>query len=187
MYRIKIKYIQPFILLFSSTLLGITNKFIAPSRDRFYHQVCWLASHNTYATRGDYLVYYNQSLSLQDQLAYGARAFEFDTYYRCIGSQQPSPGPQKGGMRPAQATQNSNCTVSICHGDCNGINRAIYKPYTQAFGTQALDFAKDILPLFKKFLQENPNEIITFTLENYVDTAHGALQDFLITASRPLE
>ncbi len=152
------------------TIFAISNAFIKPPPDRKYHEVCWLSSHNAYATRSEYPLYYNQSLSLKDQLAYGVRAFEIDTYYRCWESKTKI-GPIKSGSQ--------GCNVSVCHGDCESVNRAIYKPHKQLVGVQALDFVTDILKVFKEFLEKNPQEIITFTLENYVDQAHKAPADFL--------
>ena len=130
-----------------------SDQFIKPPLDRRYDQICWLSTHNAYAAQRYGYVYANQYYTIQEQLDWGVRAFELDTYKRCW--------KKKFGI-----IGNGGCAVSMCHGDCNQVNKWIYKPYKP--GNDALGFANDGLKIFKQFLEKNPQEIITLTLENYV-------------------
>ena len=139
------------------------TEFSQPLVDLRYDQMCWLSTHNAYAAERYGYVYANQYYTLEEQLERGVRAFELDTYKRCWGKGLGIFGTE-------------GCTVSMCHGDCDQVNKWIYKPWVP--GTDALGFKTDGLAVFKKFLEKNKSAIITLTLENYA-TEPGLLDSHI--------
>lgn len=113
---------------------------ILPYRERRYDQVTFLTSHNSYASQRHGYRYAQQRLTLQEQLDYGVRGFMLDTY--------------------RSASLFHNDCITLCHGS-SIINRFI------TTGKSAMTLIEG-LKIIKTFLVNNPEEVITIFLENYV-------------------
>ncbi len=128
---------------------------IAPPRPELrYNDATFLVSHNSYSsTKHGYKIYYQQRFSIWDQMMqFGVRGLMLDTY----------PGV-------------SGDLVSLCHsntGKCGGEMSFLKDPVSgviDTIGETKTDYLsfKDALIMVKKFLDQNPKEVITIFLENY--------------------
>lgn len=154
------------VISLSISYLQADEQFIMPPQNLWgqihYHEMCWLSTHNAYAAERYGFLYANQYYTLKEQLERGVRAFELDIDKRCWSKALGIFGGE-------------GCTVSLCHASCeltkwmqpkaSGLFESTGDP--NGLKTTALD-------LFKKWLEEHPNDIITITFENRVTLNHGA-------------
>ncbi|CAF0951078.1 unnamed protein product [Brachionus calyciflorus] len=116
------------------------------------NEITWLTAHNSHLNVFDNVVLEiasNQNLSLDKQLYYGVRGFMLD-----IDLLQCSKLRSLFGSCSCEG-------VCLCHGSCSKSHDNI----KDGFLVKKLEYA---LKKFVKFLNKNPNEIITLFLENYV-------------------
>jgi len=97
----------------------------------------------------------NNAIDMNKALSAGVRGLMLDVYYRWESNATESELARPG-------------TVSLCHGYC-GLSNAVF-----------LDALIDV----KKFLDDNPNELIVFILEQYV-ASYSVIKD--LTASGMME
>lgn len=118
--------------------------------DKKFNQITWLTAHNSHLNWIDNSVIElasNQNLSIDQQLANGVRAFMFDIdYSECSGFQSFL------GTCKCQG-------VCLCHGKCSDT-------FKDGFSVRKLEYA---LKKLVKFLKNNPDQIITIFLENYLN------------------
>ncbi len=105
-----------------------------------YDQVVFLTSHNSYSAKNHGFMYAQQQWSISEQLEHGVRGLMLDTY------------------NPSRFTKEK--TVVLCHGG-TVVNRILRK------GKAPMAFSES-LTYVKKFLEKNPQEVVTIFLENYV-------------------
>ncbi len=100
-----------------------------------YDEVCWICSHNAFAARNSGWTYYQQNLTIEEQLEMGVRAFMIDAHL-------------------------DNGVAVVAHGQ----NLQALWRVQEPLGSKPLS---DTLKIFKKFLDDNPNAIITIIFETY--------------------
>lgn len=112
--------------------------------NKYYHRVCWLASHNSFAYKDDSFssmwLHPNQKKSIQEQLLHSVRSFMVDLYY-----------------------EDNNPSKSIILAHKNDITGG--KNYVQKFSSPFLSTIKEWLNDPK-----HQNDIITVHLESYVQS-----------------
>lgn len=146
MFKNSLKFFTFNFLLFNILYCNLSNNsWQLPNDSRFYHEVTFLTSHNSFSNEEDGYVQPQQKWSLENQLKNGIRGFMLDTHY----SSNLFGGKKK---------------VRLCHNNCT-LTQMVLRP----FKGRPMSFKKS-LKLFKKFLEENPKEIITLFLENYVES-----------------
>ena len=113
--------------------------------DKRYNYVCWLTSHNSYAYNEksfeNKFINENQSLNIRKQLEYGVRGFMIDLYYE-------KDNPANSIILAHSMKEKGNSFVTIRH-------------YKQKISSPFLETVK-------KWLDDNPQDIITFHLESYI-------------------
>jgi len=122
---------------------------------RRYNEVCWLTAHNAFASRKEGWFYAQQTLSFDEQFAYGVRAFMVDFHWY-----QYSP---------------NELAVALCHGD-NAV-----KPINEQLGLnhncpmsrlsrlgEVPQKAFYFLSKVRTWLERDPHAIITLHLESYL-------------------
>jgi hypothetical protein len=126
------------------------------SGERHYNQVCWLTTHNSFANSAEGWVYKNQYLSFEAQYAFGVRSFMLDVYWY-----SPILGPKY---------------IVLCH----EINANLAASLSSCPATRAARLGSSPQSLesyfvqIKKWLDENPDEIITLHLESYLGSEGAA-------------
>lgn len=149
---ILIKYNINFLLILNILSFNMlrANLWQIPDSSLRYDQVVFLTSHNSYAAKNHGYLYAQQKWTIKEQLRNGVRGLMLDTYR----------------------------SRSICNGDrivlCHGgplINRII------TGSRKPMKFVDSLIDI-KDFMEENPYEIITIFLENYVKDENLIDQDF---------
>lgn len=111
------------------------------TNDRYYNQVCWLTSHNSFAYKSDFLnqfLFPNQQKNIRNQLLYGVRSFMIDLYYE---------------------NDDPNASIILAHNnDLTG-----GKNYVQKFSSPFLSTIKEWVNDPK-----HQDDIITIHLESYI-------------------
>lgn len=131
-----------------NALTHTQNKWIQPSTTRRYDQVCFLTAHNAHANKNSGWQWYaQQTWDLRQQLENGIRGLMLDIY------------------------EHDN-EIKLCHGKCTGIYgfQRCFKAGIATLcgydpGYQTLSQA---LTIIHTWLMQNPQEIVTIFLENYV-------------------
>ncbi|MDG1546581.1 MAG: hypothetical protein P8Q55_04245, partial [Candidatus Poseidoniaceae archaeon] len=113
---------------------------------RTYDNFTFAETHNSFATTEDG-VYYpasNHDTGLSAQWNGGVRAFMLDTHHRSDSENNPE-------------------DVVFCHGDNDGIINPCTYSEVDAFAW---------LSQLRSFMDDNPNQVVTILLENYVPSNH---------------
>jgi hypothetical protein len=154
------------------------QKFKMPDLKRRYNEVTWPISHNSPFSKKDGFVYYNHEQDILTQYQLGAKGFELDIEKRCWSKVGPF--------------GTSGCTISLCHESCE-ITKLLQPRASGLFESTGdpNGFKSYALATIKKILTENPNEILTITLENRVkdyrdldkEFEAAGLQNFILKPS----
>jgi len=120
-------------------IILLYNNCKAININKNFNQVCWLTTHNSFASSTYNWVYNQQSLSIEDQLDYGVRALMIDLWWH-------------------------NNQIYMLHG---GIHLSRIQKWSK------IDTFEKLLIDIKKWLDNNPNEIVTLIIESYLNTTGG--------------
>ena len=126
-----------------------TSQWVSPDTQLHYHDVCFLTTHNSYASHQHGYTYAQQRLSISEQLHMGVRGLMLDTHASKTGE------------------------IMLWHK-----NEWITK---QLCGCKSPETFCNALRVIKEFLIQNPQEIVTIFLENYV--SDGTLMDSALKKS----
>jgi hypothetical protein len=151
-----LNYLLCNILLVESIITCAKQAFVIPDLNRRYDQVCWVVSHNAPFSKAHDYIYFNQNLSLTDQIKKADTfGFELDIEKRSWG-------------KTIGIFGSSGTNISLCHESCK-VNK-----FLQPRASGLLEPTGDPLSLqyalkiIKQFLMQSPSAIFTITLENRV-------------------
>lgn len=165
-----------------SFILGSNNN------DLRYHQVAYLCAHNAFSAKEHgYPIYAQQQWSIKKQLEHGVRALMLDTHlYKNSALTTIVKTTEKTGQeiaswfgkkKPAEPEADE---IYLCHGPCD-----LTAAFLMDVGKRPQRL-KTALNTIATFLKENPTEIVTIFLEDYVkdakklDAAFQQVKDFLL-------
>lgn len=129
---------------------GKINLLSKPSRkdSQRYDEQHYLCAHNAFAYRSRFKGYYQQNLTLYQQLKYGVRAFMLDAHW------------YKGDIYLAHGKANS-----FLHGFQLGFWRGLKGWIKGKYDYEKLD---GILHLFTQWLNAHPNKVLTIFFEMHI-------------------
>ena len=136
-----------FVAIFICVLLSVhASKY----SDKRLNEWTWVTAHNANLNWEDSRVLFelaNQRVGIDKQLKYGVRGFMFDIDWKVCSVFE-------------KLLNTCSCEgVCLCHGPCDG---SLFK---DGFSLKPFSY---FLKKIVKFLNENPEEIITIFLENYI-------------------
>ncbi|GAB4280984.1 MAG: hypothetical protein Tsb0018_10000 [Opitutales bacterium] len=138
------------------------------TNDKKYSEVCWLTTHNAFATPKQGWNYSQQNLDFEEQYTLGVRSFMIDLYLYNPGDSIDENG---------EATQGKSY-IAMCHEPhfLDGRNCLTTNMFLKNGAPDAL---LDFLLQVKEWLNEDPDTIITLIIESRFgeDGAAGALYE----------
>lgn len=127
----------------STSISILTDKldlWIPPDIEKCYHEVSFLASHNAFAnTKSGYFIDPQQIWNIEDQLKRGVRCFLVDFHI-----------------------DKKDSNLKLCHESCD-TTRLL------TLGLSQPRIVLDFLQMLKIWMDLNPSEIITLSIENHTD------------------
>jgi hypothetical protein len=155
-------------LALKTSIICAREAFIMPDLNRRYDQVCWVVSHNAPFSKAHDYVYFNQNLSLTDQIKKAdSWGFELDI-------------EKRSWSKTLGLFGKSGTNISLCHESCK-VNKLL-QPRASGLVEITGDpmSLQEALKIIKQFLVQNPSAIFTITLENRVADYKDVDHEFAI-------